>query len=412
MDLEYVKAHFNPCDPRLAGDGPLLGDGLNEAVALMLEQCPIVHSDGAWTGMPEGGWIVNRYEDVMTVLQDSEIYSSLKKKGLGDEPDMPPFESDPPLHTHFRHLLQPYLSLHAVSKFESTSREIITQHIDGFIEAGYCEDAVTQLCRPFSSGVQWKWLVGLDEIDIEQVQGWIETWVYRHFEPEFEEANRAWIAWVDDTVARRRREPRRDDLIDALVFGRIEDRPLTEDEIRGVVMIMILGGFTTTADVISNILMRIAVYPNLQASLRERIDILPHAIEELLRIEPPSTGLARRCTRDTVLAGQQLRAGEHVFYHIPAANLDESEFESPHEIDFERPRNRHLAFGAGRHRCLGSNFARMNLRIAVEEILTRMHDIRIPEGAEPRRTANVAWGMAHLPLEFTPGPRVGTGAAR
>jgi cytochrome P450 len=406
VDLAYLTAHFNPDDPRLVGEGPLLGDGLNEAIDLMLTQCPVVHSDATWTGMPEGGWVVSRYEDVMTVLRDSEVYSSIKKKGLGDEPYMPPFEADPPIHTHFRHLLQPYLSLASVAKFEPTSRAIITRYIDEFIESGRCDDAMSQLCRPFSAGVQWRWLVGIDEVDIDQMREWIEIWIYRHFEPEFEEANRAWIQWIDDTVARRRQLPRQDDLIDALVHGEIQNRPLTDEEIRGVMMIIILGGVTTTADVIGNTLLRMAVYPEFQERLRANLDSLPQAVEELLRIEPPLIGLARRCTRDTVLAGREIKAGDHVFYNIPAANRDHGEFEDPEEIDLSRVRNRHLAFGAGRHRCLGSNFARLNLQVAFEEILARLQDIRIPEGAQPARTPNVAWGMAHLPIEFTPGPRL------
>jgi cytochrome P450 len=205
------------------------------------------------------------------------------------------------------------------------------------------------------------------------------------------------------TIRRRREEPRRDDLIDALMHGTIEDgRPLTEDEIRGVMMIMILGGFSSTGDAIGNILLRLAVYPELQEQLRSDLSSLPNALEELLRIEPPVTGLTRRCTRDVEIGGHQLKEGDQLFYHIAAANRDPAEFEDPLALDFGRKRSRHLAFGAGHHRCIGSNFARQNLRVVFEEILTRMHDIRIPAGEIPTRTANVAWGLAHLPLEFTP----------
>lgn len=406
MDLEYLTTHFNPDDPALVGEGPLLSDGLDEATDLMLNKCPVVHSDQSWTGMPHGGWVVSRYSDVMALLQNSETYSSLKQKGLGEEPYMPPFESDPPEHTHFRHLLNPYLSLRSIAKFEPTSREIMTKCIDSFIETGHCDDAMAQMCRPFSSNAQWKWLVGIEDIDLDQVREWIEIWIYRHFEPEFEQANGEWIEWIDRTIARRRSEPRRDDLINALVFGEIEGRSLTDEEIRGAIMITILGGVTTTADVIGNTLFRMALYPELQQRLRDSLDILPHAIEELLRIEPPLTGVTRRCTRDTVVADQHIKAGEHVFCNVAASNHDSSQFENPGEIDFSRVPNRHLAFGGGRHRCLGSNFARLNLRVAFEEILTRLHDIRIPDGATPVRTPNVAWGLSRLPLEFTPGPRL------
>ncbi len=171
-------------------------------------------------------------------------------------------------------------------------------------------------------------------------------------------------------------------------------------------MIMILGGFSSTGDAIANILFRLAVYPDLQERLRADRSVLTNALEELLRIEPPVTGLARRCTRDTVIGGQEIKAGEHLFYHIAAANRDPNEFENPLRVDFDRKRNRHLSFGAGRHRCLGSNFARQNLKVVFEEILSRMQNIRLIDGDLPERLANVAWGMSRLPLAFDPGPRV------
>lgn len=406
VDAAYVKKHFNPDDPRLVGEGALLGDGLWQAVDLMLRSCPVVHSDARWTGVPDGGWLINRYRDVMEVVQNPEVFSSLKQKGPIDEPPMPPFEADPPIHAEFRRLLQPYLSLQRVAKYETLAREIVTRLIDEFIESGRCDDIVAQLARPFSSQVQWGWLVGIDAVDLKQMQEWIEIWIYRHFEPEFEAANRGWIGWIDKTIEQRRSEPRRDDLIDALVHGQIEGRPLTDEEVRGVMMIMILGGFSSTGDAIANTLLRLAVYPELQDRLRADPSILTHALEELLRIEPPVTGLARRCTRDTEIGGQKIKAGEHLFYHIAAANRDPDEFENPDEVDFDRKRNRHLSFGAGRHRCLGSNFARQNLRVVFEEILSRMHDIRLVDDDPPERVANVAWGMARLPLAFAPGQRV------
>ena len=136
---------------------------------------------------------------------------------------------------------------------------------------------------------------------------------------------------------------------------------------------------------------------------------MPRAIEELLRIEPPGAGPGRCCTRDTVLGGRQIKAGEQLFIHLTAANRDSEEFENPHELDFERERNRHLAFGAGHHRCLGATFARQNIRVALEEILSRMHDIRLVDADPPRRASGIVWGMEYLPLTFTPGSRVGTG---
>ena len=406
VDLAWVSEHFNPSDRRLVGEGLLHADGLWQAIDLMLEHCPVTHSDGKWFGSPNGSWVVSRYEDVMAVLHDPELFSNQVRKGdWDDEPLQIPIDFDPPIHTEYRRILQPYLTIGSVSKFEPTSRRIITVLLDEIIEAGQCE-MVSQVTRPFSTQVQLGKLVGVDEGDQEQLLQWVLTFLHHRFEPEFENSTRAFMSWIDATVTRRRSEPRRDDLIDGLLHATVQDRFLRDDEICRAVMLMIIAGLLATADAISSIVLRLAVHPELQDRLRVDPGILPQAIEEFLRIEPSVTGSPRRCTRDTELGGHTLRAGEQVLIHNAAANRDPREFDDPHTLDFDRSPNRHVAFGAGHHRCLGSNFARLNLRVALEEIVTRMHDLRLAEGEVPERTPDLGWMIDRLPLTFRPGPRV------
>jgi cytochrome P450 len=214
------------------------------------------------------------------------------------------------------------------------------------------------------------------------------------------------VGWINESIKRRRSGPRRDDLIDGLFHKEMQGRLLTDDEISRIMEIMIIGGVTATADSIANILYRLAMYPDLQERLRAEPEQLPAAIEEFFRIEPAVTGFPRRCTRDTVLGGQKIKADDQLFVHTAAANRDPQEFEHPHEFNLERGRNRHLTFGAGHHRCIGSNFARQNLRIVFETILERMRDIRLVEDDPPKRTAGVGWMVDYLPLTFTAGPRL------
>ena len=312
---------------------------------------------------------------------------------------------DPPILLEYRQLLSPFLSLRSVAPFEALARETITGLLDGIIESGRCDDFISAVCYPFASDIQWGWLVGVDSFEREKVLEWVVTWTHHHFEPEYAEAERQWLEWTQETVARRRAGARQSDMIDALLHGAIKGRPLSDDEIVGIMMIMIIGGVTTTADAIGNILLRLAVYPELQERLRAEPKLLPRALEEFLRIEPPALGPARRCTRDTELGGQTIKAGDQLFLNLAAANRDPDKFENPREVDLERKGNAHLAFGAGHHRCLGVTFARQNLRVVFEEILSRMHDIAIAEGDAPRRTPGIVWGLNHLPITFTPGPR-------
>jgi cytochrome P450 len=403
VDLSYVQEHFNPEDPALLGDGSLLGDGFWAAIDLLVEHCPVAHSDSRFIGIPDGGWIVSGYEEALEVIKDPELFSSRVRRGAHEEPALIPMDLDPPLLTEYRQLLSPFLSLRAVAPFEPLARQTITTLLDGIVDAGRCDNFISGVCYPFASDIQWGWLVGVDDFEREKVLEWVVTWTHHHFDPEYAEAERQWVEWTQETVARRRAGARRDDMIDALLHGAIKGRPLTDEEIVGIVMIMIIGGVTTTADAIGNIVLRLAAYPELQKRLRTEPGLLPRAIEEFLRIEPPALGPARRCTRDTELGGREIKAGDQLFLNLAAANRDPRKFANPHEVDLRRAGNAHLAFGSGHHRCLGVTFARQNLRVALEEILRRMLDIRLAPRDQAKRTPGIVWGLERLPLVFTPG---------
>jgi cytochrome P450 len=144
--------------------------------------------------------------------------------------------------------------------------------------------------------------------------------------------------------------------------------------------------------------------PWLPARLRDHPEEVPAAVEELLRLEPPFIAIARTATRDTEIGGRAIAAGDKVLVYWASANRDAAEFPCPADVDLGRTSNRHLSFGAGPHRCAGSNLARMNLRVAVEEVVRRLHDLRLQEGAEPI-PFHSALNRAPLtvPITFTPG---------
>jgi cytochrome P450 len=404
-DLSYLREHFNPEDPALVGEGELLGDAFWDAVDTMVERCPVTPTDRSFIGLPEGGWIVSGYAEVMEVIGDPARFSSQIRRGAADEPVLIPMDLDPPLLLEYRQLLSPFLSLRAVAPFAPLARQIVSRLLDDVVPAGECDDLIARVCYPFASEIQWGWLVGVDDFDRDRVLEWVIAWTHKHFEPEYAVAEREWHEWTKDVIARRRAGPRRDDLIDALLHGSIKGRPLSDDEAVGIMMIMIIGGVTTTADAIGNILLRLAVTPTLQQRLRDEPKLLPRAIEELLRVESPALGPARRCTRDTELGGHTIRAGEQLFVHLAAANRDPARFEHAREVDVERRGNPHLAFGAGHHRCLGVTFARQNLRVVLEEMLARMDDIHLPSGDAAERLPGIVWGLKRLPLAFTPRER-------
>ena len=194
-----------------------------------------------------------------------------------------------------------------------------------------------------------------------------------------------------------------------MLAAEIEGRPITQDEAIGVVQLLILGGLETTAGALGQFMIRFTREPALPERLREHPEEVPAAVEELLRLEPPFIAIARTATCDTEIGGHAIAAGDKVLVYWASANRDAAEFPCPADVDWGRTSNRHLSFGAGPHRCAGSNLARMNLRVAVEEVVRRLHDLRLQEGAEPI-PFHSALNRAPLtvPITFTPAARAGT----
>jgi cytochrome P450 len=156
-------------------------------------------------------------------------------------------------------------------------------------------------------------------------------------------------------------------------------------------------------------MIRFCRQPEIPARLRQRPDLIPRAVEELLRLQPPSVAIARTLLRDAEIAGRELPAGDKVLIYWLSGNHDGDEFESPRQFDLERRSTRHLSFGAGPHRCPGSNLSRMTLRVALEELVQRLADVRLQDGvgSVPFVSA-INRSRTRLPIRFTPGARMGS----
>jgi cytochrome P450 len=407
LDLEYFEQHYSLKDPHLA-------DHMWPVVQHMRATCPVAHSDARTEsgGAGRGMWVLTRYDDVMKVLQDWQTFSSDYEKlaeaetysaGVGDTP---PISTDPPRQRDFRRLLNPFLSPQALAVFEPQVRQIVTELIDDFIEDGHC-DLAGQFAYLLPPRMLYRVLFGiLDEERLQRTLAYNKKMTEADDPLERGQAAMAWMNWVDELIDERRASPSRSDVIDALLHGSVEGRPLTREEVSGAVRLLILGGFFTTNDAIGSAMMSLIDNPDLQENLRRDPTLIPKVFDETLRLEPPVVSLFRVCTRDVELRGRQLKKGDAVLVHFGAANRDPEEFDQPDSLCFGRTPNRHLSFGGGPHRCIGSNVARLNLRIVFEEILSRLHDIRITEGESPRfAPPNFSRGPEYLPISFAPGPR-------
>jgi cytochrome P450 len=187
----------------------------------------------------------------------------------------------------------------------------------------------------------------------------------------------------------------------------IDGRPINDLEAIGSVMLLVLGGLETTAGVLGMTMLRFCEHPEILELLRAQPERIPDAVEELLRLDGSFICIGRTARHDTELGGRPVQAGERVMIYWASANRDGDEFDDPDTFDLDRAVNRHIAFGAGPHRCAGSNLARMNLRIAFEELVRRLTDVRLQPGAEIRYHSAMNRAPVSVMITFTPGPRSG-----
>jgi cytochrome P450 len=375
-------------------------------VRVMLDRCPVAHGTDRLGRFS----VIARYQDVFEVLRDWETYESgsdvrvpAVPPGI-PAPEMPPLTANPPAQRQFRKLMNPYLTPDAIARHEPGVRAVAAELIDEFLMSG-STDFVGMVTRPYSPILTFRFLLGVDESELEQARSFVHTCLYETHMKDTSEAEKEWHEWNKRIISQRRLGPRTDDLLDRLIFGTFDDgRVLTETELIGCLNILLRGGFNTTTDAASNFALRLATGADLQRLLMSNPTLLPEAIEECLRLDPPVSALARRCTKETTIAGETLSAGERLLYMIVSANRDPEEFEGPDQFRLGRQSNRHLSFGGGVHRCVGSHFARQSLRVLFEELFKRVTRIELDSGSQIERISmegmfDVPW---HIPLVCTP----------
>jgi cytochrome P450 len=372
----------------------------HETLAVLRAESPV-----AATPQP-GEYYVSRYDDVYRVLRDSETFSSAE--GVAVDPGgakLPPIDLDPPLHTQWRSVLNRWFTRQRMAVHEPAIRATAHSMLDEAL-AGDGTDLVTAYAGRLPTEVFFAQIMRLPREDAERCAAYVDQAVFSADHEASREGYALLGAFVTPLVTELQQRPPEDELLSAVAHAEIDGRKVTTQEAILAVTLLILGGLETTAGALGQFVVRFCREPEIPARLRAEPDLLPTAIEELLRLDPPFIAIARTATRDTEIGGHRIEAGQQVLISFASANRDEGEFACPHAFDPDRSANRHLSFGAGPHRCAGSNLARMNLRIALEELLARVHDVRLAEGADPIRYHSVLnRSPVAVPIEFTPGRR-------
>ncbi len=391
---------FDVLDPAYVTDPFRIWDELRQT-------CPIAHTDRR-----KSSWLPTRYEDVTAIAHDIEHFSSLKVAVIpGDEDEdpnenfegpnleygLPPISSDPPLHTWTRRLLLPWFSHKRVESYIPLTRDLCRRLVDGFAGAGHA-DAAADYAQQIPVRVIAH-ILGVSPDLSDTFTGWVRDVL--EFADDAERRQRGaegLLYYFVGQIDERRADPG-DDLLSELLTTEVEGKPVDDGIVLGMAALALIAGVDTTWSAIGSSLWHLATHPQDRKRLAAEPELMPTAIEELLRAYSPVT-MAREVTEDVEYAGCPMKAGDKVLMNFPAANRDPEVFEHPDAVQLDRAHNRHVAFGSGIHRCAGSNLARMELQVALEEWLARIPDFSLAEGADVTWAGGQVRGPRVCPVVF------------
>ncbi len=355
------------------------------------ERCPIGHSEHYG-----GFWFVTRFEDIHRIEQDWKTFAvspGMLLPPMGHVRPGIPIDIDPPMHTKYRKLMLPAFTPQQIDAMEPMVRRVARELLDDIGDAPQF-DASKHFAVPLPMLVFCE-LAGLPVEDAEKLDDWINRifYVRTHDYADTERAAAETCAYLAAHLEARRGEPARDDLLGRLLTAEIDGRPLSAEQLVDYGFVLLTAGLDTTAWVIRSGLWHLAQHPEDRARLVAAPELVATAVEEFLRTLSSVQAMARTARRDVELDGGHVREGERVLIVFGAGNRDEAKFPEGDRIVVDRQPNPHMAFGVGIHRCLGSNLARRELRVALEEFLSRYPDFSLAPGfASP-------WhGIGPLPL--------------
>ncbi len=370
-------ASFDHHDPRFVKDP-------ESVFGPIREEQPLLHSD-----LYGGFWLLSRYDDVTAAALDHESFTSAVVGTTVIPPSQPrehpllPIELDPPEHTRYRALVNPLFAKPRIDALRPDLEALATRLLEPIARNGG-GDVMAEFAHPMSLG-SLALLMNLPADDEERWFDWVERMFSNALRDKADQAEavRDAEAYIDELIAERRRAPR-DDFLGTLLAAEVDGHRLSDLELRQFGVLMLLAGYETTSGAMGMSLLHLAQHPEQRAQLFGDTHGLAHlAVNELLRFVSPVQVFARNAARDVELHGQTIPAGDVVLLAYGAANHDPRAFEHPERCVIDRHPNRHVAFGHGRHLCLGANLARLELTIMIERFAERFPDFRVDPDRPP-----------------------------
>ena len=345
--------------------------------------------------------LVGRHADVVTVLRSPDVFSSrFDAVHIGQVRPLIPLQIDPPDHAKYRKLLDPLFAPRRIALLEGRTRALVSDLVEAVADDGGCNFHAA-VSEPLPSTVFLE-LLGLPVSRAAEFIA-LKDGIIRPPARTPEErsamvdAAGARIYAVLQEVLDQRLETRQNDFISDFLDAEVDGERLTPEEVIDICYLFFLAGLDTVTASLDCMMARLALHPAEQRRLTDDPSVIPHAVEEMLRWETPVTAVVRVTTQDTELSGCPIAADQVVSVMLGSANTDERAWDKAESVDVDRRVNKHLAFGGGVHRCLGSHLARMELRVVLEEWHARIPEYRVPEGVELDYSPSLRQ-IADLPL--------------
>jgi cytochrome P450 family 142 subfamily A polypeptide 1 len=389
--------HDHPLNPAVRlTDGAFYGDDPHENLTWMRENAPVYWDEAGQV------WGITLYEDVFALSKDNQTWRS--SGGIRpDNPAMPyMIDMDDPDHRKRRALVSKGFTPRRTSDREARVREISVDLIQRAKIRGrfdFVKDVAAWLPLIVIGD-----MLGVDPDDYPRLLEWSEAMILGTGATSVERMMDAARAFDEYTTYQRRvlenrRRSPREDLVSILVHAEVDGDRLSTDELLMETLLILIGGDETTRHVLSGGMYQLLLHPEQRAALAQDPAKIPAAVEEMLRWVSPIQNMARTAARDVELRGQKIRAGQKVILLYPSANRDAKVFDDPFRFDIARKPNDHIAFGLGGHFCLGSNLARLELRVFFEEALRGLPGLELASAQPPPlRASNFVSGIESLPV--------------
>jgi len=381
---DKVKPDWDPRSEKFLRDQRMTYDRMREC-------CPVAYSEFL-------GWSLFRHEDVTRVLQEHETFSNSVSKHRSVPNGM-----DPPEHTAYRRIIEPYFAAERMNTFEPVCREIVSTLVRDTLESDEIE-LIADFAKPFAVRVQCAFL------------GWPETlhkpltlWTIKNHEATLaqdrqalSELAREFEGFIDDVLETRLQSGAKpeDDVTTALMHERVEGRPFKREEIASILRNWTVGEIGTISAAVGILIHYLAGQAELQMQLRDEPSLLPAAIDEILRIHGPLVANRRITTRPVEIGGRAFKTGERISLNWISANRDGQVFEAPEVFRLDRDPSRNLLYGLGIHVCPGAPLARLELKVVMEELLRHTTTIELAPDKLPTNAAYPASGFSTLWLRI------------